>query len=210
MSLLQLLTTGKSLVGLKDSEPRYRMTHERMFPQFGPARNPFCTTEKPDATRAEACGRSEWAPVSSQSKADKAKPLPAHGPSVVPGAAASKSPALVLGSGHCNPADGVTSRAAALRTKWTEKLRTLLPRPAGKKVRLTLPAATRPHVQGELALDKIKVVRNDLSDADLEVVPAKLPAARAGITPASHAAEKTLLGGVPRGRLSGLFRMGRT
>jgi hypothetical protein len=30
-------------------------------------------------------------------------------------------------------------------------------------------------VQGELSLDKIKVVRNDLSDADLEVVPARRP-----------------------------------
>src|ERR1035438_942165 len=162
MSLLQLLTTGKSLVGLKDSEPRYRMTHERMFPQFGPARNPFCTTEKPDAARGEACGRTERAPASSQPKADKASPLPAHGPACVPGAAASKSPALVLSSGHHNAADGLTSRAAALRTKWTEKLRSLLPRPVGKTVRLTLPAAARPHVQGELALEKIKVVRNDL------------------------------------------------
>ena len=65
-------------------------------------------------------------------------------------------------------------------------------------------------MQGELALEKIKVVRNDLSDADLEVVPAKLPTARAGIAPALHPAERTLFGGVPRGRLSGLFRMGKT
>ena len=70
MSLLQLLTTGKSLVGLQDSEPRYRMTHERMFPQFGPARNPFCTSDKPDTTRAEASRRTEWVPTSSQPKAD--------------------------------------------------------------------------------------------------------------------------------------------
>jgi hypothetical protein len=29
-------------------------------------------------------------------------------------------------------------------------------------------------VQGELSLDKIKVVRNDLSETDLEVVPLRL------------------------------------
>jgi hypothetical protein len=34
-------------------------------------------------------------------------------------------------------------------------------------------------VQGELSLEKIKVVRNDLSDADLEVIPAKPPTASA-------------------------------
>ena len=210
MSLLQLLTTGKSLVGLQDSEPRYRMTHERMFPQFGPARNPFGTTDQPDVARAEARGRTEWAPASGQPKADKATPLSAHGPSGVQGAATSKSPTPAVSSDRRNPADGIEPRTAALRTKWTEKLRSLLPHPAGKTVRLALPATPRPHVQGELALEKIKVVRNDLSDADLEVVPAKLPTARAGIAPALHPAERTLFGGVPRGRLSGLFRMGKT
>jgi hypothetical protein len=33
----------------------------------------------------------------------------------------------------------------------------------------------RPPVQAELSLEKIKVMRNDLSDADLEVVPARQP-----------------------------------
>ena len=41
MSLLRLLTTGKSLVGVEDSESRYRVTRQRLLPQFGPARNPF-------------------------------------------------------------------------------------------------------------------------------------------------------------------------
>jgi hypothetical protein len=31
-------------------------------------------------------------------------------------------------------------------------------------------------VQGELSLDLVKVVRNDLSDTDLEIVPVKAPA----------------------------------
>lgn len=34
-----------------------------------------------------------------------------------------------------------------------------------------IPAAVRPAVQSELSLDAVKVVRNDLSDADLELVP---------------------------------------
>ena len=31
----------------------------------------------------------------------------------------------------------------------------------------------RPMVQGELSMDTVRVVRNDLSEADLEIVPAK-------------------------------------
>ena len=45
MSLLRLLTTGKSLVGVKDTESRYRVTSERLLPQFGSAKNPFSSTE---------------------------------------------------------------------------------------------------------------------------------------------------------------------
>jgi hypothetical protein len=35
------------------------------------------------------------------------------------------------------------------------------------------PRSGKRHVQGELSLDNIKVMRNDLSDTDVEVVPAK-------------------------------------
>ncbi len=37
----------------------------------------------------------------------------------------------------------------------------------------TQPAAAKPPMQAELTLDKVKVVRNDLSEADFEVVPKK-------------------------------------
>jgi len=40
------------------------------------------------------------------------------------------------------------------------------------------PRLTKPLVQGDLSLDNIRVVRNDLSDADLEIVRAEAPAAR--------------------------------
>ena len=39
-------------------------------------------------------------------------------------------------------------------------------------------------VQGELSLDAIRPVRNDLSDSDLEIVPAKRPAAKPVNAPA--------------------------
>ena len=36
------------------------------------------------------------------------------------------------------------------------------------------PRPGRPAVQGELSLEKVKVVRNDLNDADVELMPARL------------------------------------
>src|SRR5215813_2266751 len=41
MSLLRLLSAGKSLDGLKDSTARYRMGHPRSMPKFGSGKNPF-------------------------------------------------------------------------------------------------------------------------------------------------------------------------
>ena len=43
--------------------------------------------------------------------------------------------------------------------------------------------APRPAVQGELSLDKVKVVRIDLSDSDLELVAAMRPVAAAEVNP---------------------------
>ena len=54
MSLLRLLTTGKSLVGLTDTDSRYRLTHQRLLPQFGPTRNPFSSSGKSEPVQTEA------------------------------------------------------------------------------------------------------------------------------------------------------------
>src|SRR3954468_2052194 len=46
MSLVRLLTAGKSLVGgVHDSAARYRMSDPRAMPRFGSARNPFQSKE---------------------------------------------------------------------------------------------------------------------------------------------------------------------
>ena len=46
MSLLRLLAAGKSLVGMSDAETRYRVTSQRLLPQFGAGRNPFSSRGK--------------------------------------------------------------------------------------------------------------------------------------------------------------------
>src|SRR5215510_3975121 len=41
MSLVRLLTAGKSLVGLKDGQIQYRMGDPRSMPKFGSGKSPF-------------------------------------------------------------------------------------------------------------------------------------------------------------------------
>jgi hypothetical protein len=48
-------------------------------------------------------------------------------------------------------------------------------RRAGRKSKSAIPQFKPALVQAELRLDSVKVVRNDLSDSDLEIVAAKTP-----------------------------------
>jgi len=61
----------------------------------------------------------------------------------------------------------------------------LVARPSRKASKPAISRFSKPPVQGELSLDRVKVVRNDLSDADLEVIPA-----RSKLASAAPAAEK--------------------
>jgi hypothetical protein len=51
MSLLRLLSTGKSLVGLTDNPHRYRLTQQRLLPCFGSKKNPFRSRIVPSAEK---------------------------------------------------------------------------------------------------------------------------------------------------------------
>lgn len=53
--------------------------------------------------------------------------------------------------------------------------------------------ARRPVVQGELSLDKVKVIRNDLSDSDLELVAAGKRAQKGNVFAVPGSAETTRL-----------------
>ena len=173
MSLLRLLTTGKSLVGMSDAESRYRVTRERLLPQFGSARNPFISTGKAEPASAEA-----------RPSANCGGNGAAEGGGGIQGA--SGEPAVTRARG------ALRLKAAALLSGWKAKLGGLLRRPRSKAVKPAIPRFTKPPVQGELSLDKIKVLRNDLSDADLEVVPARAkPAPAVVVEETARGAEST-------------------
>ena len=181
MSLLRLLTTGKSLVGGNDTETRYRLTRQRLLPQFGPATNPFKNSGKsePGRTEASSPGRHHG----SDTSGDKDDSSVSGGtPSVAVQAVVEHRKMSAAARAHPLAA-ALRSRAAALLSRWRAKLSRLPRRASGKAAKPAIPPFTKPPVQAELSLDKIKVVRNDLSDADLEVVPTKQPAIPTGGAP---------------------------
>ncbi|MGO8927590.1 MAG: hypothetical protein ACLQU3_11950 [Limisphaerales bacterium] len=184
MSLLRLLAAGKSLVDMKDAETRYRVTGQRLLPQFGAGRNPFSDKEKAEPVQTEP------------------HPPGDHKPNGV-GKETSSTPALsrereaaprsrldgrtTSANSNSQKLRGVLRRrTAALLGELKARLVELLAKRRCKAAKATIPRFTKPPVQGELTLERIKVVRNDLSDVDLEVVPAKPPTA-----PAMRAVEKT-------------------
>ena len=122
MSLLRLLTAGRSLIGLKEPA-RYREAGPRALPKFVGKQQPFGATSG-SAVAAE------------------------------PGASASSSTV---------PVSEISAKPRWF-SRWTARWQ----RPNTS----VIPRFSKPLVQGELSLDRVKVMRNDLSDSDLEVVPA--------------------------------------
>ncbi len=160
MSLVRLLTAGKSLVGARDDVSRYRVRKHVVLPKFISPKNPFASTTVRDTLHPK--GASGSLGVRQPTKIQPAQAEP-------------NGAALVM------PAVETQPSASTGRPRLPHPVRKLfekfnpLPliaglKPAPKPVRAALVQAP---VQGELSLDHVKVVRNDLSDADLEVVPMK-------------------------------------
>ncbi len=167
MSLLKLLTTGKSLVGLKDAESRYRMTNQRLLPKFGSGKNPFREAD------ASAVMAKEATPTVVEKIPAAASVAPAVAASLstpAPRAPISSPGAGLLRMGASKARD----LALTVQNRWVSQLGSVLSRPARKPMKpAVVPLGPTVPVQGELSLDRIKVMRNDLSDADLEVVTAR-------------------------------------
>ncbi len=158
MSLVRLLTAGKSLVGLKESENRYRVTNQRLLPKFESKKNPF----GPGVTSPSECA-----------VAPEPGPQPEAPVAAVP--STSEAP-----DGQSRPAplaksDGLwtrTARWSASRLRSLHLLRRAIPVQA-----IARRQQQKRLFQAELSLESVKVVRNDLSDTDVEIVTCKKPAA---------------------------------
>ena len=170
MSLVRLLTAGKTLIGLKRTEGRYQLPGGRPLPMFGSKKNPFRATVFPDKTEpvtvpeqpADGTGAAPPACVSE----DRPAELAPHQEDKTagegePGAKAKDSPQKNEPANEGkSPLRGASAFRAFLLWRRVKKISA----PGGLK--------NRSLVQAELSLDAVKVVRNDLSESDLEIVPA--------------------------------------
>ena len=209
MSLLRLLTTGKSLVGLKDLESRYRLSTQRLLPQFGPTRNPFSSNGKSELAQAEARVAGDDGGTGSATEERGSTDSCRVTPAALPSGAQDRTASMIAGVRRFTGA--LRSRAAALLGGWKGKLAGMIGRVRVKEAKPAIPRFPKPPVQGELSLDKIKVMRNDLSDADLEVIAGRAPTAPASSEPALRIAKEV---GVAESRwggaTAGMFGAGKT
>jgi hypothetical protein len=165
MSLVRLLAAGKSLVGMRDTASRYRMNKQGMLPKFVSPKNPFATPAESEPAPKKTGAAPQRAPGRTPSAAGPAGATPKSGP-------------------RC-----ARSLSLAGVARWLgERLRKLNPLPQLSKPSPPVKPAprqiTKTVIQDELRLDNVKVIRNDLSDADLEVVPvAAGPAKQIGAEP---------------------------
>lgn len=149
MSLGRLLAAGKSLVGGQEAVSRYRMREHFRLPKFVSPTNPFLSeaTSKPSEANARVAAVAGPGPI---------PPNPSPTSEVAP-----KPTRRVAGLG----------RAVRKLTDWTGWANPFSRRnQRAGPVRSAVSSVRDAAVQGELRLDAVRVVRNDLSDADLEVV----------------------------------------
>jgi hypothetical protein len=177
MSLMQLLSAGKTLMGSGEPVGRYRLDTRYRLPKFGSAKNPFT---KPAETKP--AGQVEMpmaAPIQKVPERMQLTPeeirvanmketqrLP-----VLPGIAPAQErlhPVLAM-------LDAMELAAIWLKA-WAVRLNPakLLPKRKPAPAMLIVPKSSCGPVQAELSLEKVRVMRNDLSDADLEIVPVKV------------------------------------
>lgn len=163
MSLGRLLTSGKSLVGLQNHECRYEMRPKNLLPKFGSDKNPFLTKPKPQPVRVETVSKLPTVPRTLKppepevEKPMEAKPLPAI--------------KAVKSEASDSPKANVKTNMLIHLSRGLKKLNPLNWRRARAEIKS---AGAKAPVQTELSLDKIKVLRNDLTEADVEVVPVKI------------------------------------
>jgi hypothetical protein len=186
MSVLRLLATGRSLVGLKEPVSPYRMRTQGLLPKFGSSKNPFAAPPKPEPPAAPA--RQETGALFES----EAKPQPATLAPVKPAKPAPARTAAVtlVAAVETKPAGSVRVEPATLAKSssiwgWVKQLSplSLLARRGPGATKSTRSWPSHRPVQAELSLDKVKVVRNDLTDTDLEIVPARLMGLPSGASP---------------------------
>jgi hypothetical protein len=189
MSLMKFLTAGKSF-DQKNSLGRYQIAGKNPLPKFGSAKNPFAMKKTTTAATPKfAEPETSVAPKTSAADLTKTRKLPVLPEQLkqtkrLPVAAAvgasgsiparqknpSKIAATVLGAAVATWRKLIRGASAVFAKMnpfaWFTREKT----PA----KSAIPRFDKSGMQAELSLDNVKVIRNDLNDADVEVIPAKI------------------------------------
>jgi hypothetical protein len=157
MSLMQLLSVGRSLCGIRDEPSRYKMTQDNLLPKFGSPKELGKNDAVQHPVRSARLDSAKHEMASSLGH-EEAKLTHALAPEDKSGSQANSAPPVKR------------PKQAFPLGRWT------LPKNpfAGKSA---LHEQAKGPVQCELSIDAVKVVRNDLSDADLEVIASLKPLA---------------------------------
>lgn len=179
---------------MKETVSPYRMRTANLLPKFGSPKNPFAPAPKTEpitpertATPTPAPAIAAAKPVPAKTEPVKmetislfdAKPIESPAPAKVTEAqpvAVQPVKAEPAPTKLPSAAKVVPARKPMPLAGWIKKVNPLsyLPtRELGVKNAIRSKGVRTP-VQAELSLEKVKVVRNDLSDTDLEIIPAKL------------------------------------
>lgn len=145
MSLMQFLTVNRTFKGVDDSDSPYRVAQDVYLPKFN----------------AEAATIPVARPLARVTQPVEADLFAAPVPSVAEPAPVSAVSPVIEPKAVAKPVEAKVD-APVQPAALAGKLGRFSWRTPGKRPRAA--------VQGELSLDSVKVVRNDLADADLELV----------------------------------------
>ena len=178
MSLMQLLTVGRSLRSVKGGRSPFRPAEQGMLPKFATSRTP----ETKPAENTNPITRPVRSPfVPPAPKAAR----PSRGvllQKILSPFKRNKTMNAVKAEPQSESASAPTKPEQAFPFgRWT-----LFSNPFNRASRTRLKTDAGP-VQTELSLDAVKPVRNDLSDSDLEVVAGKAAAPAMSMSPTTTA-----------------------
>lgn len=172
MSLTNLLAVGQSVIGIRSDPTRYKMKQENLLPKFAPVGRPvsLAPISHPEAVpQAVVAPKVEAPPMEDLFAAPT--PVTQTMVEIAPIAPVTTKPVAVRAP------KTEAKRLESLAETRREQARSWFKNPfAGVIGRAK---SERTLVQTELLLEQVKVVRNDLSEADIEVVPTAAKAAPA-------------------------------
>ncbi len=149
MGLMQLLTVGRSLGKIADQPSRYKMTQQSLLPKFGSVKAP--------EERVPSVGGTDSNQAKVKAGLEQSSPK----------AAVATNDRTNMNAVQPQPLEKTVPKNAAVRSAFPLGRWTLFRNPFSRTPKPTAAEAT---VQPELCLDMVKPVRNDLSDADLELI----------------------------------------